>query len=458
MIYRRPPMPRGAHTIRSPSVGIRYQGPSAAGSGRNGRLRESRAGIPSGGQASAGHRDEARAAGDRDGSGSGECGGDGVKDCDESEAGTDTAEACSCVSFDAESSCAPTEWKEMKTMGSTKARPEGTQGFVHGSGWGSRSGSESSGSPDGSDGDSGGGDDDGAEGDRKQRRAVRRPGSHHGTDTDSDSDADTDSEYGESFPAPTFLVYGHRGWIGGKIVAQLERVSKESGLTVVLAQKRPGTDPDGDVIDEFKRVGPTHVVCAIGRTRGPGCNTIDYLEEGGPPKLAENVRDNLYGPMMLAKLCELEDELVHLTYLGTGCIFTYTDELSDGAGRPAPRKALGGRGCVESDVPNFFGSSYSVVKGFTDRLMHMSPDHVLNLRIRMPVTDEDDPRNFITKIASYAKVINVPNSVTVLDELIPIAVDMALNGLTGTMNLVNPGPLSIIRYWKSTGRSSIRRS
>jgi 3,5-epimerase/4-reductase len=67
---------------------------------------------------------------------------------------------------------------------------------------------------------------------------------------------------------------------------------------------------------------------------------------------------------------------------------------------------------------------------------------VLNLRIRMPIVGYDHPRNFITKIASYARVVDIPNSMTVLPELLPLAVDMATRKLTGTVNLTNPGAIS----------------
>jgi hypothetical protein len=67
----------------------------------------------------------------------------------------------------------------------------------------------------------------------------------------------------------------------------------------------------------------------------------------------------------------------------------------------------------------------------------------LNARIRMPITDEaDSPRNFITKITSYKKVCSIPNSMTVLDELLPVLIEMALNNQVGTVNLTNPGLIS----------------
>jgi hypothetical protein len=71
--------------------------------------------------------------------------------------------------------------------------------------------------------------------------------------------------------------------------------------------------------------------------------------------------------------------------------------------------------------------------------MHLVEDSVLNVRIRMPITDEFNGRNFITKITNYAKICSVPNSMTVLNELLPLMIDMAKNNVTGTVNLTNPG-------------------
>ena len=92
--------------------------------------------------------------------------------------------------------------------------------------------------------------------------------------------------------------------------------------------------------------------------------------------------------------------------------------------------------------PNFFGSGYSTVKGFTDRLMPLLEGEILNLRIRMPIVGEDNPRNFITKITTYEKICSIPNSMTVLPELLPLVVDMMENRVVGTMNLTNPGLIS----------------
>ena len=69
-------------------------------------------------------------------------------------------------------------------------------------------------------------------------------------------------------------------------------------------------------------------------------------------------------------------------------------------------------------------------------------DNVLNLRIRMPITGEKNSRNFITKITTYDKICSIPNSMTVLPELLPVVLDMMQKNVVGTMNLTNPGLIS----------------
>lgn len=223
------------------------------------------------------------------------------------------------------------------------------------------------------------------------------------------------------------LIFGHQGWIGGMMCNLLE----ENNIDYVTSSVRAN---DKVVVErELLKIKPTHVMSFIGRTHGTHdgkkYTTIDYLEQKG--KIVDNVRDNLFSPMVLALLCKKHD--IHFTYLGTGCIFKYDED------HPLGDESIG---FTEGSLPNFFGSGYSVVKGFTDELMHMFDDSVLNLRIRMPITDKLEPRNFITKITTYEYICSIPNAMTVLDELLPYALDMTKNKITGTVNLTNPGLVS----------------
>jgi dTDP-4-dehydrorhamnose reductase len=218
------------------------------------------------------------------------------------------------------------------------------------------------------------------------------------------------------------LLYGSKGWIGSMFLNLIKNKN------IYFFEGTSRVDNVEDVKAEIDLIKPTHVVSFIGRTHGitNGINfsTIDYLEQEG--KLVENIRDNLFSPFVLAQICQTKN--IHYTYLGTGCIFKY-DDIHDEIG------------FNENDLPNFFGSSYSVVKGFTDIMMHMYPN-VLNLRIRMPITNKKNSRNFITKITNYKKICSIKNSMTVLDELLPYVLDMMINNITGTINLTNPGVIS----------------
>lgn len=223
------------------------------------------------------------------------------------------------------------------------------------------------------------------------------------------------------------LVFGAKGWIGGMMCSLLNK----ERIKYVAAKSR--ADDKVAVETEIIEVQPTHIMSFIGRTHGvhndKEYTTIDYLEQKG--KLVDNVRDNLFSPMILAILSKKHN--IHFTYLGTGCIFKYDETHPMGDDNT---------GFDENSIPNFFGSGYSVVKGFTDELMHLYEDNTLNLRIRMPIIDKLEPRNFITKITSYEYICSIPNAMTVLDELLPYVIDMAKKNITGTINLTNPGLIS----------------
>jgi nucleoside-diphosphate-sugar epimerase len=211
------------------------------------------------------------------------------------------------------------------------------------------------------------------------------------------------------------LLWGSKGWIG----SQFTKVLESKGFTVLAATSR--ADNRLAVLEEIDCVKPDHLVCMIGRTHGLGFTTIDYLEQEG--KLKENLQDNLYAPLTLASVSKKRG--IPLLYMGTGCIFESMDGLKP---------------FTESDAPNFFGSAYSTVKGITDRILNEQyADTCLNVRIRMPISSQDCERNFISKIIRYTHICSIPNSMTVLDDVLPCLADCMTRGIRGTLNAVNPG-------------------
>jgi dTDP-4-dehydrorhamnose reductase len=220
----------------------------------------------------------------------------------------------------------------------------------------------------------------------------------------------------------SIYIIGHKGWIGNMYIELFERMN----IKYYYSDYRGESDEiKKDILE--RRV--SHVLCCMGRTHGyrdgKEYTTIDYLQDNSV--LHQNVNDNLFVPVSLALFCDKNN--IHFTYIGTGCIYNYDDIHH-----------INGVGFTEDDKPNFFGSNYSIVKGYTNELMKYT--NALTLRIRMPITSCQSPRNFIKKITTYKYICSIENSMSVLDELLPLSIEMMNNKESGIYNLTNPGSIS----------------
>ncbi|KAG6421411.1 hypothetical protein SASPL_117963 [Salvia splendens] len=218
-------------------------------------------------------------------------------------------------------------------------------------------------------------------------------------------------------PAYKFLIYGRTGWIGGLLgkLCEKQEIAYEYGKGRLENRQQ--------ILADILAVKPTHVLNAAGLTGRPN---VDWCES----HMTETIRVNVAGTLTLADVCR-EHGLLILNF-ATGCIFEYDAAHPEGSGI----------GYKEEDTPNFIGSFYSKTKAMVEELLK-EYDNVCTLRVRMPISsDLSNPRNFITKISKYNKVVNIPNSMTILDELLPIAIEMAKRNLRGIWNFTNPGVVS----------------
>lgn len=218
-------------------------------------------------------------------------------------------------------------------------------------------------------------------------------------------------------PSLKFLIYGKTGWIGGL----LGRLCENEGIPFEYGKGR--LEYRSQLVADILNVKPTHVFNAAGVTGRPN---VDWCES----HKTETIRANVSGTLTLADVCR-EHGLLMMNF-ATGCIFEYDAAHPEGSGI----------GYKEEDKPNFTGSFYSKTKAMVEELLK-EYDNVCTLRVRMPISsDLNNPRNFITKISRYNKVVNIPNSMTVLDELLPISIEMAKRNLMGIWNFTNPGVVS----------------
>ncbi|KAJ6347520.1 hypothetical protein OIU76_004070 [Salix suchowensis] len=228
----------------------------------------------------------------------------------------------------------------------------------------------------------------------------------------------SDSSNGTASTKPLkFLIYGRTGWIGGL----LGKLCQSQGIDFTYGSGRLENRPSLEA--DIAAVNPSHVFNAAGVTGRPN---VDWCES----HKVETIRTNVVGTLTLADVCR-EKGLVLINY-ATGCIFEYDSSHPLGSGI----------GFKEEDTPNFIGSYYSKTKAMVEDLLK-NYENVCTLRVRMPIScDLANPRNFITKITRYDKVVNIPNSMTILDELLPISIEMAKRNLTGIYNFTNPGVVS----------------
>jgi|ERR1700733_237721 len=214
----------------------------------------------------------------------------------------------------------------------------------------------------------------------------------------------------------TILVFGGKtGWIGQKIV----KVIKELGHNPICAESR--LENRESIINEIEKCQPHAIINAAGITGKPN---VDWCED----HKQETIRTNVIGTLNLADIAFMHN--LHLTNISTGCIYEYDNYHA----------MTSGIGFTEEEEPNFTGSFYSRTKIQMEKLLLEYPN-VLNLRVKMPISSELD-KGFVGKIITFKKVINIPNSLSMLEDLLPIAVDMTLQETKGNYNLVNPGPLS----------------
>lgn len=217
--------------------------------------------------------------------------------------------------------------------------------------------------------------------------------------------------------AETFLVFGGKtGWIGQQLISYLQKI----GHTAIAAHAR--LEQRQEIIAEIELHNPDFIINAAGITGRPN---VDWCETHKD----ETMRANLWGPLNLASVAYAYH--IHVTNISTGCIYKYDEQH--------PMRS--GKGFTEEDKPNFTGSFYSKCKVALEEFIVEYPN-VLNLRLRMPISDTLTERAFIGKIIQYKQLINIPNSMAIIDDIIPAIIQLTLKQCHGIYNLVNPGTIS----------------
>lgn len=209
-----------------------------------------------------------------------------------------------------------------------------------------------------------------------------------------------------------WLIYGHNGWIAKQFIKEIP-----DNINIIKGKER--FENFEQIKNEILTIKPDNVVILGGLTYKSPATNIDWCEDNKQ----EVIRVNVLGTLNIVDVCEQNN--IHCTILGTGCIYSTLEDKE----------------YTEDDIWDFQGSFYSKTKAYTQELLKCYKN-VLLLRIRMPINNSDDPKNFISKLKKFDKIISVKNSMTVLPELIPVMIKLIEGGQAGTWNIVNPGTIS----------------
>lgn len=213
-----------------------------------------------------------------------------------------------------------------------------------------------------------------------------------------------------------WLVYGSTGWIAQQFFEYIN--DNKIDVNIIPAKSR--LENFEDIRKEIELIKPDRVVVLGGLTYRPPAKNIDWCEN----HKQEVIRANVMGTLNIADICEQLN--IHCAILGTGCVYSSLD-----------RNII----YTEESMWDFQGSFYSKTKAYTQELLK-NYKNVLLLRIRMCITNTTNPKNFIIKLLNFDKIISIPNSMSVLPELIPVMVKLIEEHETGTWNIVNPNVIS----------------
>lgn len=136
---------------------------------------------------------------------------------------------------------------------------------------------------------------------------------------------------------------------------------------------------------------------------------------------------NSFVPLILAEAAIRNN--VKLVHISSGCIYHY--DYSNGA--PID----------ENKEPDFLELFYSRTKIYADQaLAVLSKKYpILIVRIRVPLDSRPHPRNILTKLINYKRIINIPNSVTYIPDFIAALRHLIHVNAKGIYNVVNKNAL-----------------
>lgn len=217
------------------------------------------------------------------------------------------------------------------------------------------------------------------------------------------------------------LLLGASGYIG----SAFERFCRSTGRDFRAVSRANTNYYDVDeLVRLLQDVRPACLINAAGYSGKPNVDACELHRD-------ECLLANGVLPGIIRRACEQTG--TPWGHVSSGCI--YTGE------RP------GGRGFTEDDAPNFCFrtdncSFYSGTKALGEEVL-VGAEACYIWRLRIPFNHEDSPRNYLSKLMRYDRLLDARNSLSHLDEFVAAAVDCLERRVPlGIYNLTNGGSIT----------------
>ncbi|MEP6668282.1 MAG: sugar nucleotide-binding protein [Chthoniobacter sp.] len=216
-------------------------------------------------------------------------------------------------------------------------------------------------------------------------------------------------------------ILGASGYVGGAY----QRLLESRGIPFrVLPRTALDYYNVSTLTAALKEAKPAFLVNCAGYTGKPNVDACELHK-------TECLLGNAILPGVLRQACEATG--TPWGHVSSGCIFT-------------GRRRDGG-GLRETDAPNFSFrtnncSFYSGTKALGEEVL-AGADNCFIWRLRIPFNEVDSPRNYLTKLMRYDRLLEAENSLSQLDEFVRATWECWEKHVPfGTYNVTNPGAVT----------------
>ena len=213
------------------------------------------------------------------------------------------------------------------------------------------------------------------------------------------------------------LILGTTGYIGQAFVKNF----KENDVSYYAVSRKGMDYTDYKTMLYFLNANASGFDTLINCAGYVGKPNVDACED----HKEECIMGNVVLPQMLSQLCS--ELMIKFMHISSGCIYTgYDKEFTE----EDPSNF-----CFNSEIE---GSFYSGTKALAETLIDKENSYICRLRI--PFDEYDNPRNYLSKLQNYDRLLNMKNSITHREDLVNACMHLIKESSPfGIYNVTNTG-------------------